>query len=63
MQAEAEAAQAQGIVGVQLQEKSHGWGSHVIEFFAVGTAVIPSETAHPIPPPTPMLSLNDPPGR
>ena len=63
MQAEAEAAQAQGIVGVQLQEKSHGWGSHVIEFFAVGTGVIPSEGGHAIPPPTPMLSLNDPPPR
>ena len=37
MQAEAEAVQAEGIVGVQLNERSHGWGSHVIEFFAVGT--------------------------
>ena len=33
--------QAEGIVGVQLQERSHGWGSHVIEFFAVGTAIVP----------------------
>jgi hypothetical protein len=32
-----EELQAEGIVGVQLQERSHGWGSHVIEFFAVGT--------------------------
>ena len=39
--------------------KSHGWGSHVIEFFAVGTAVIPSEGGHAIPPPSPVLSLND----
>jgi uncharacterized protein YbjQ (UPF0145 family) len=30
MQAEAEAVQAEGIVGVQLSERSHGWGSHVI---------------------------------
>jgi uncharacterized protein YbjQ (UPF0145 family) len=45
MQKEAEELRAQGIVGVQLQEKSHGWGSHIIEFFAVGTAVIPSEGA------------------
>jgi len=28
-----------GIVGVQIQEKSHVWGSHTIEFFAMGTAV------------------------
>src|SRR6202166_984705 len=43
MQKEAEELQAEGIVGVQLQERSHGWGSHVIEFFAVGTAVVRSE--------------------
>jgi uncharacterized protein YbjQ (UPF0145 family) len=59
MQAEAEAVQAQGIVGVQIQEKSHGWGSHVIEFFAVGTAVIPTREDHEIPAPTLTLTLND----
>jgi uncharacterized protein YbjQ (UPF0145 family) len=59
MQKEAEELRAQGIVGVQLQEKSHGWGSHIIEFFAVGTAVIPFEGGHAIPPPSPVLSLND----
>ena len=32
---------AEGIVGVQLHERNHGWGSHVIEFFAVGTAIVP----------------------
>src|SRR5205807_1811804 len=52
MQAEAEQAQAEGIVGVQIQEKSHGWGSHVIEFFAVGTAVIPTREDHQIPAPS-----------
>ena len=41
MQAEAIALGAEGIVGVQLLEKSHFWGSHVIEFFAIGTAVRP----------------------
>src|SRR5947199_8532343 len=41
MQAEAVGLNAQGIVGTQINERSHGWGSHVIEFFAVGTAVIP----------------------
>ena len=39
MQNEAEELGAEGIVGVQIQERNHGWGSHVIEFFAVGTAV------------------------
>jgi uncharacterized protein YbjQ (UPF0145 family) len=43
MQAEAQTLSAEGIVGVDLQEKSHGWGSHTIEFFAVGTAIVPSE--------------------
>lgn len=37
MQAEAERAQAEGIVGVQVKESNHGWDSHVIEYFAVGT--------------------------
>jgi uncharacterized protein YbjQ (UPF0145 family) len=43
MQSEAQEIGAEGIVGVQLQETSHGWGSHTIEFFAVGTAIVPRE--------------------
>jgi len=43
MQAEALQAKAEGIVGVDIHERSHGWGSHVIEFFAIGTAIIPAE--------------------
>ncbi|MCL6564468.1 MAG: heavy metal-binding domain-containing protein [Firmicutes bacterium] len=39
MQTEAAGLQAQGIVGVHLHEDHHRWGSHVVEFFAVGTAV------------------------
>jgi uncharacterized protein YbjQ (UPF0145 family) len=39
MQDEAKKVEAEGIVGVQIQEKSHVWGSHTIEFFAMGTAV------------------------
>jgi uncharacterized protein YbjQ (UPF0145 family) len=39
MQDEARKVGAEGIVGVQIQEKSHVWGSHTIEFFAMGTAV------------------------
>jgi uncharacterized protein YbjQ (UPF0145 family) len=60
MQAEALEAKAEGIVGVDLHERSHGWGSHVIEFFAIGTAIIPSEGAedHVIPAPQPVLDLS-----
>jgi uncharacterized protein YbjQ (UPF0145 family) len=59
MQKEAEALEAEGIVGVQLQERSHGWGSHVIEFFAVGTAIVPMPGERQLPAPTPTISLND----
>jgi len=59
MQTEALQLQAEGIVGAQIQEKSHGWGSHVIEFFAVGTAVIPTRADHQIQPPALVLSVDD----
>ena len=58
MQAEAQELQAEGIVGVQMREHSHGWGSHTIEFFAVGTAVIPMAGAAEIPAPSPVLPLS-----
>jgi len=60
MQAEALEAKAEGIVGVDLHERSHGWGSHVIEFFAIGTAIIPSEGSedHVITPPQTVLDLS-----
>ncbi len=59
MQSEAQTLSAEGIVGVDLQEKSHGWGSHTIEFFAVGTAIVPAE-GHDgsIEAPTPVLDLS-----
>ena len=59
MQAEAEELQSEGIVGVQIHERSHGWGSHVIEFFAVGTAVVPTTSEHQIAAPSMVLTLND----
>jgi len=58
MQAEAAGLGAQGVVGVNIVEDSRGWGSHVIEFFAVGTAIIPISAEHQIPPPALTLSLN-----
>jgi uncharacterized protein YbjQ (UPF0145 family) len=60
MQVEAQGLQAEGIVGVQLVEGTHGWESHVIEYFAVGTAVTPTSSDHTIPAPSLVLSLNDP---
>ena len=63
MQTEAERLDAEGIVAVQLHERSHGWGSHVIEFFAIGTGVLPIREDHKIPAPSLVLTLNDPLGR
>ncbi|HEX9038938.1 MAG TPA: heavy metal-binding domain-containing protein [Ktedonobacterales bacterium] len=58
MQAEAENLGADGITGTQIKESSHGWDSHVIEFFAVGTSVISIRDDHEITPPQMVLSLN-----
>ena len=58
MQAEAASLGAQGIVGVNIVEDSRDWGSHVIEFFAVGTAIIPISAEHQIQQPALTLSLN-----
>src|SRR3954469_24603647 len=59
MQAEAEAVEAQGVVGVQLVEGNHGWTSHVLEYFAIGTAVMATSENHEIAAPTLVLNLND----
>jgi uncharacterized protein YbjQ (UPF0145 family) len=57
MQREADELQAGGIVGARIIERSHGWGSHVIEFFAIGTAVVATSTEHDIEKPTMVLPL------
>jgi uncharacterized protein YbjQ (UPF0145 family) len=59
MQSEAQALGAKGIVGVDLQEKNHGWGNHIIEFFAIGTAIVATDTQTAITTPTTVLDLND----
>jgi uncharacterized protein YbjQ (UPF0145 family) len=59
MQKEAEQLEAEGIVAMQLTENSHAWGSNIIEYFSIGTAVVPTSTEHTIPAPTFVLSLND----
>ena len=58
MQSEAEELAAEGIVGVQLRQHSHAWGSHTTEFFAIGTAVRPLRDDHIIQTPTMVLSLD-----
>ena len=57
LQNEADEAQAEGIVGARIIERSHGWGSHVIEFFAIGTAVISISDDHQIDRPALVLPL------
>ena len=57
MQAEANEVQANGIVGARIIERSHGWGSHVIEFFAIGTGVVPVSDEHVIEKPAMVLPL------
>lgn len=39
MQAEATKLKADGIVGMQIHKHSHSWGAHIMEFFAIGTAI------------------------
>ena len=57
MQQEAEALGAKGIVGANIHERTHAWGSHVIEFFAIGTAVEEISADHVIESPTLVLPL------
>lgn len=62
MQDEALAVDSRGIVGVTIEERTYGWDAHVIEYFAVGTAITPTDgKAEAIPPPGFIISLNDAP--
>jgi hypothetical protein len=50
------------VVGVDIHEGSHGWQTHVIEFFAIGTAVLPLDqeiAPEKIADPIMVLSVND----
>ncbi|MHB8340890.1 MAG: heavy metal-binding domain-containing protein [Mycobacteriales bacterium] len=58
MQKEAEELEAEGIVGVQLHQRNHSWGSHTTEFFAIGTAVKPIPSAKDITKPSMVLGLD-----
>src|ERR1700761_3619397 len=57
MGSEADELQSEGIVGARIIERSHGWGSHVIEFFALGTAVVSTSSEHLIERPALVLPL------
>jgi uncharacterized protein YbjQ (UPF0145 family) len=59
MQDEAERLDATGIVGVRLEEKSHQWGSHTIEFLSLGTAVVNTGGDVKLPAPTTVISLDN----
>jgi len=58
MQAEAEELGAEGIVGVTVDESNHTWGVSVLEFSAIGTAVMPIRDDHQITKPSLVLSVN-----
>ena len=58
MQKEAEDLGAKGVVGANIHERTHAWGAHVIEFFAIGTAVEEISVDHVIEPPMVVLPLN-----
>jgi uncharacterized protein YbjQ (UPF0145 family) len=58
MQREADQFGAEGIVGVTVEDKSHAWGGHTIEFYAVGTAVKPIRADHEISKPKLALTLD-----
>ncbi len=60
MQEEALGVDSDGIVGVTIEERTYGWDSHVIEYFAIGTAIFGSPESEPIPSPNFIISLNDP---
>jgi len=59
MQDEANRLGATGIVGVRLEEKSHQWGSHTIEFLSLGTAVTKGDGDATLPVPTTIISLDN----
>ncbi|MGH7281046.1 MAG: heavy metal-binding domain-containing protein, partial [Polyangiaceae bacterium] len=66
-QYEAEQLGAEGIVGVTVHEKQHGWGGtqtkfswrgETIEFFVVGTAVVAFPQQKPVPVPTLVIEVS-----
>ncbi len=58
MEVEARDAGGEGIVEVKLEERNWGWASHVVEFFALGTAVVRTDPDAKPPEPQLVLSLD-----
>lgn len=58
MEAECHQFGGTGIVGVKVTEHNHGWGSHVIEFFAIGTAVVRDPSSGAVAPPAMVLTMD-----
>ncbi|MBJ7609188.1 MAG: heavy metal-binding domain-containing protein [Candidatus Dormibacteraeota bacterium] len=59
MQDEARGMGAHGIVAMRIEQASHIWGSHVIEFLAIGTTVAVGRSGHQRLDPAMVLALND----
>ncbi len=61
MQDEATNVGATGVVGMRLEEKSHQWGEHTIEFLSLGTAVAKYSPEVPVvlPRPTTIITFDN----
>ncbi len=60
LQYEAQMDGASGVVGTVIKEWTHGgWDAHVIEFFAVGTSVLPTPTSEKPPEPQLVMTVNE----
>ena len=58
MQAEAERAGAQVVVESRINHYNHIWESHIMEFFAIGTAAVATSDQHVYPTPTITLGVD-----
>lgn len=58
LQAEARVLQSAGVLGTTVTQGNYEWESHVIEFFALGTAIVPLSGNHQIQTPSLTLNLN-----
>ncbi len=59
MQDETRGTGAQGIVGMRIEQASHVWGSHVIEFLAIGTTIATGAAGHKRLDPAMVVPLTD----
>lgn len=58
MEAECKQFGGDGIVAVKVYEHNHGWESHVIEFFAIGTAVLRDTASGTVTAPSMVLTMD-----